>query len=93
MEIKDLKIIGVSSARMSNRFFKLLSAVSPVINASNIPIQSRMIIYSHIQNYFTDLDEEIRKMEKRIQDLETRFNRNPGNPGNPDMDKCNCKKK
>jgi len=79
---------------MSNRFYKLLSAISPVINGSNIPIQSRMIIYSHIQNYFIDLDEQMQKMETRIRDLETRINRHPGNRGSwlidGNLDKCNC---
>lgn len=58
-------------------------AISPIINGSNIPIESRMIIYSHFQKYITYQHEQIQKMEKRIQNLETRFDiRNGNHSGN-----------
>ena len=58
-------------------------AISPIINGSNIPIESRMIIYSHFQKYITYQHEQIQKMETRIRNLETRFDiRNGNHSGN-----------
>lgn len=53
------------------KYHKLLTSLAPILNANNINIANRIIIYSHINDYLHELEYNIEKMEKRIKYLET----------------------